>query len=213
MIIMSISCFLQHIYNTELAGKPDAVRAKITFQVARRSMEYSRRKAVPANPATIEDLIANFESNSYPQMYQDMYLTTVHADFRQRRRGSTRGERETRRRYAIILVNRKVLDRAFASCTFFAMDGTFKTTPQVSASFRDRAAQMLCITADYSGKPVVLYVVLMQTRKIPLYREVFKAIHRLEPRFNPGQMMADFERAMRNSYMETFPDTRLLGCR
>lgn len=97
--------------------------------------------------------------------------------------------------------------------TFFAMDGTFRTTPRPGNVLDIRASQVLHITADYHGKIVVLFSVIMTSRKIGLYRKVFKFIKKEVPNFKPPLMMADYEKAMRNAFKSVFSSTRLLGCR
>lgn len=97
--------------------------------------------------------------------------------------------------------------------TFFSMDGTFRTTPRPGNVLDVRASQVLHITADYHGKIVVLFSVIMTSRKIGLYRKVFKFIKKEVPNFKPPLMMADYEKAMRNAFKSVFSSTRLLGCR
>jgi len=82
-----------------------------------------------------------------------------------------------------------------------------------STSFNDRASQVLTITADYHGGVVVLFVVIMQCRKRPLYTKVFRSIKTSQPDFTPAQLMTDYEKAMRRAFSNVYPDSRLYGCR
>lgn len=93
------------------------------------------------------------------------------------------------------------------------MDGTFRITPRAGNVLDVRASQVLLITADYHGKVVVLFTVIMTSRKVGLYRKVFKFLKDKVPNFRPPQMMADYEKAMRNAFKEVFPMARLYGCR
>lgn len=175
---------------------------------AKRMMERARKKSVPTNPASVRDLISMFEHSQVIRLYQDLYLGYVYHDFPSRR---SPGERC--RKFALIFKNPPVLADVYRTCTFFAMDGTFKTTPRLGNEFSDRASQILLVTADYHGKIVVLFVIVMQCRKRALYKKVFRAIKFHEPQFEPAQMMSDFERSMRHSFREVYPDARSFGCR
>ena len=42
-----------------------------------RAMARARKKVVPASPNTLEEIISNFESSSYPPEYQENYLGSV----------------------------------------------------------------------------------------------------------------------------------------
>jgi len=88
------------------------------------------------------------------------------------------------------------------------MDGTFRTTLRPGNVLDIRASQVLHITADYHGKIVVLFSVIMTSRKIGLYRKVFKFIKKEVPNFKPPIM-----KAMRNAFKSVFSSSRLLGCR
>lgn len=171
-------------------------------------MERARKKFIPVCPPTIREVVESFEEGRNGSLYQEMYVGHVYHDFQSR---ASPGERK--RRYALLFCNKPVLDDVYRTCTFFSMDGTFRTTPMVSTDLSDRAAQILIITADYHGKVAVVFVVVMQCRKRALYRKVYKALRSKEPRFEPIMMMSDFERAMRRSFLEIYPDCRLYGCR
>jgi hypothetical protein len=60
---------------------------------------------------------------------------------------------------------------------------------------------------------VLLFSIIMTSRKIGLYRKVFKFLKEKVPNFKPPQMMADYERAMRNAFKSVYPTSRLFGCR
>lgn len=53
----------------------------------------------------------------------------------------------------------------------------------------------------------------MTTRKVQLYKALFKKLKNLFPSLDPRFAMSDFEAAIRKAIIATFPDTRLLGCR
>jgi len=53
----------------------------------------------------------------------------------------------------------------------------------------------------------------MTSRKVGLYKAVFKKIAEKLPAFKPHQIMADFEASMRKAILSVFPDTKLFGCR
>jgi len=53
----------------------------------------------------------------------------------------------------------------------------------------------------------------MTSRKVGLYKAVFRTIKDKLPAFTPHQIMADFEASMRKAILATFPDTKLFGCR
>lgn len=206
LFVAKIVFFFQHIYHSELENQVDSIKTALTMKIARRAMVASRQKSIPSCPRTIEEVVALLESQSLPDMYNDMYLTTVFHD----QRDATGA---VARKHAIVLVNRAVLEDVFRTCKWFAMDGTFKVTPRVANELSDRAAQLLTISTDYHGKAVVVFVVVMQSRKMPLYKKVFRAIKLENPDFNPGQMMSDYERAMRNGFLKSYPTARLFGCR
>jgi hypothetical protein len=53
----------------------------------------------------------------------------------------------------------------------------------------------------------------MTSRKVGLYKSVFAVIKKKCPKFEPRQIMADFEPSMRKAILASFPDTKLFGCR
>ncbi len=121
--------------------------------------------------------------------------------------------RSSSKKYAIILVNNDCLEDVLRSSTWFAMDGTFRTTPRTGNVLDLRASQVLHITADYHGSVVLLFSVVMTSRKVGLYKKVFKFIKSQIPGFKPPQIMADYERAMRSAFKSVFPTSRVFGCR
>lgn len=196
---------MQHIFTLETQHECEFVRANLTFKVAKRAMITARQASIPVCPATIVELIQSLDHQRYPPLYQDMYLDSVHHDFRTAE-GSVR-------KHAIILVNKPVLDDVKRTCLWYSMDATFKTTPRVSNDLNDRAAQVLIITADYHGSAVVVFVAVMQGRKTPLYKKVFQSIKAAHPTFEPAQMMSDYEKSMRRGFRGIYPDSKMYGCR
>jgi len=93
------------------------------------------------------------------------------------------------------------------------MDGTFRIMPKPGGRMDVRASQVLLITADYHGKVVLLFAILMTSRKVALYKKVFKFLKLNVPNFKPPQMMSDYERAMRNAFRTVYASSRLFGCR
>lgn len=65
---------LQQIWNEELVGQSDAVRALLPFGRLRKIMADARKLSIPPAPDSMADAIANFELAMYPQVFQDMYL-------------------------------------------------------------------------------------------------------------------------------------------
>jgi len=122
--------------------------------------------------------------------------------------------RRTRsKKYAIILANKDCMDDVLRTSTWFSMDGTFRIMPRPGNVLDVRASQVLLITADYHGKVVLLFSVIMTSRKIGLYRKVFKFLKTTFPNFKPPQMMSDYERSMRSAFRSIYPSTKLFGCR
>lgn len=181
------------------------VKANTSFKTAKRAMENARKAAIPTCPATLEETIEGLRHQRFPPLYQDMFEAVVSQEFR------SQDGRVVK--HAIILINRAVFEDVVRTCICYGMDGTFKTTPRLGNAFDDRASQVLTISADYHGSPVVIFTVVMQTRKMPLYKKVFSHIQNNYPTFQPIQMMADFEKSMRNGFKAIYKDSRLYGCR
>ena len=93
------------------------------------------------------------------------------------------------------------------------MDATFKIVPRQGAVFNMRSAQVFNIIADYNGHAVILFTVVMTSRRLQLYLKVMDVIKLHYPDFNPPQMMADYETAMRAAFKSRFPSSKLYGCR
>ena len=93
------------------------------------------------------------------------------------------------------------------------MDGTFKIVPRQGHIFNLRSAQVFNIIADYNGHAILLFTVVMTSRRLALYEKVLDVIKGHYPTFKPLQMMADYEGAMRKAFMSRFPSSRLYGCR
>jgi len=85
--------------------------------------------------------------------------------------------------------------------------------PRAGNILNVRASQVLLITADYHGKAILLFAIVMTSRKSGLYRKVWRLLKDKVPRFRPPMMMMDYERALRTSFKFVFPATRLYGCR
>ena len=73
--------------------------------------------------------------------------------------------------------------------------------------------QVLNIIGDYHGNAVSDFTVIMTSRKVALYKKVLEHLKTQYPEFQPKQMMADYEAAMRKAVKATFPTTHLYGCR
>ena len=114
---------------------------------------------------------------------------------------------------AMIFVNRNAAGYAIEDCSWFSMDGTFKIVPRQGAVFNMRSAQVLNIIADYNGHAILLFTIVMTSRRLALYEKVLDVIKQHYPHFNPLQMMADYELAMRTAIKSRFPATKLYGCR
>lgn len=198
---------LQTIYNRETQHESEYVKSNLTFAIAQRAMKAARLKAIPSCSGNIDQVIADFDEGRVDEFYQEMYLGSVHHDFRRR------DQQGTSRKHAMIFVNRSIMEDVQRTCNWFSMDGTFKITPKISNDLNDRAAQVLIIATDYHGSIAVLFLVVMQSRKLPLYKKVFRFIKNSAPSFQPAQMMSDFERAMRKGFRFAFIESRLYGCR
>lgn len=116
-------------------------------------------------------------------------------------------------RHAILLVNKAVAQEAFQDSTWFSMDGTFRITPRQGRVLNIRSSQVFNILADYHGHAVVVFTVIMTSRRRALYDKVFALIRSTYPNFKPAQMMADYELGMRKAFKEKYPSSKLYGCR
>lgn len=67
--------------------------------------------------------------------------------------------------------------------------------------------------ADYNGQAVCVFSVCMTSHTTALYKSVFRELQRLFPAFQPTELMADYEAALRRAIRNTMPLVRLLGCR
>ena len=106
------------------------------------------------------------------------------------------------------------MEEVLRSSTWFGMDGTFRITPKPGNIMDVRASQVLNITAENPGGGVVLlFSVIMTSRKIGLYKKVFKFLKQNFPHFKPPQMMSDFELAMRKGFKSVYPTAKVYGCR
>jgi len=114
---------------------------------------------------------------------------------------------------AMVLVNREAVNNAINISTNFFLDGTFRITPRQGKILNVRSAQVLNLIADYNGHAVLLFTVIMTSRRLALYEKVMDIIKNHFPDFNPTNMMADYEQAMRKAFRSRFPASRLLGCR
>ena len=114
---------------------------------------------------------------------------------------------------ALIFVNKRAADPAIEDCSWFSVDGTFKIVPRQGQVFNLRSAQVLNIIADYNGHAVLLFTIVMTSRRLALYEKVLDVIKGKYPNFKPLQIMADYEAAMRTALKSRFPSSRLYGCR
>jgi hypothetical protein len=115
--------------------------------------------------------------------------------------------------HAIILANKKVVTECCDSSTDFFMDGTFRICPKQGNILNVRSSQVFNVLTERNGHGLLLFSVIMTSRKLALYERVFQKIKEHYPTFNPPNMMADFEASMRKAFKKKFPASRLLGCR
>jgi len=52
----------------------------------------------------------------------------------------------------------------------------------------------------------------MQSRKKKCYVKVLKALKRLQPKFKPTSVMADFEKSQQKGWAKVFPNSKRRGC-
>ena len=114
---------------------------------------------------------------------------------------------------ALIFVNKRSAGPAIEDCSWFSVDGTFKIVPRQGQVFNLRSAQVLNIIADYNGHAVLLFTVVMTSRRLALYEKVLDVIKHHYPHFKPLQLMADYELALRTALKSRFPSSKLYGCR
>jgi len=93
------------------------------------------------------------------------------------------------------------------------MDGTFRIAPRQGRILSIRSNQVFNIFADYHDNAAIIFTVIMTSRKLQLYKKVMDLIKANYPDFKPVQMMSDYETAMRKAFKDTFPESRLFGCR
>ena len=119
----------------------------------------------------------------------------------------------TDRKLAMIFVNKEATGPTMNESIWFSVDGTFKIVPRQGNTSNDRASQVLNILADYNGHAVLLFTIVMTSRRVQLYEKVLDFIKMKYPNFKPAQLMADYEASMRNALKSRFPSARLYGCR
>lgn len=115
--------------------------------------------------------------------------------------------------HAIILANKTAATECCDTSTDFFMDGTFRICPKQGNILNVRSAQVFNILAERNGHGVLLFSVIMTSRKLALYERVFQKIKDHFPTFKPPNMMSDYEASMRKAFKKKFPTSRLLGCR
>ena len=114
---------------------------------------------------------------------------------------------------ALIFVNKEATGPTMNESIWFSVDGTFKIVPRQGNNTNDRSSQVLNILADYNGHAVLLFTIVMTSRRLQLYEKVLDFIKIKYPNFKPAQLMADYEASMRNALKSRFPSARLYGCR
>jgi transposase-like protein len=67
--------------------------------------------------------------------------------------------------------------------------------------------------ADYHGKVVPVYHILMTSKSSVLYTEVFKRLKERAPACNPTTIMIDFEASLALALRNVYPGVRIAGCR
>ena len=117
------------------------------------------------------------------------------------------------RNHAIALVNRQIVDPATKDASCWFVDGTFRIVPRQGRVLNLRSSQVLNILADYNGSAIVVFTIIMTSRKVALYRRVLEMLKMVFPSFDPKQLMADYEGSLRKAIKAAFPRTRLYGCR
>lgn len=115
--------------------------------------------------------------------------------------------------HAIILQNKDVIEECCLTSTDYFVDATFRVCPKHQNIFNVRSAQVLNIFAERDGHAILMFAVIMTTKKLALYEKVLEVIKQHYPILKPKTMMSDYEAAMRKAFKKKFPGSRMLGCR
>ena len=93
------------------------------------------------------------------------------------------------RNHAIALVNRQIVDPATKDASSWFIDGTFRIVPRQGRVLNLRSSQVLNILADFNGSAIVVFTIIMTSRKVGLYRKVLELLKMKFPDFEPKQLV------------------------
>lgn len=100
--------------------------------------------------------------------------------------------------------------RAFSDCEIFYMDGTFRTAPRPYQ-------QVFTILGEYHGRVLPLVVATMTNREVGDYRQVLQVLKQevrrvTHHRWNPRNIVCDFEQALITAVETDLPASTIEGC-
>lgn len=185
---------LKEIYDNVLSNYEVAVGAEVSYSKIKSALKRERAKRVPPTPDSVEELLQNFEDGRYEKEYDAMMQGSVSVKIN--------GEMH----HAIILASSKIIEQVTTEATFYFMDGTFKTCPQLFT-------QVVNVIADFRGALVPIMHILMPCKKKAVYVKVFEKIAELFPTLEPQKLMTDYENGLRGALQDVFPAAKLLACR
>ena len=110
--------------------------------------------------------------------------------------------------YAIFCTDRNLV--TLSQCKEIYVDATFKCTPSPYE-------QVFSILGRFHGFVIPLVTVLMGSRQVGNYRQIFSILKRkirdlTGERFRPRTIVADFEQALISSLETEFPRSKVAGC-
>lgn len=187
---------LREIYDNELGQNPE-LRGMLSFPAIESTLSKQRKKIFPPNPTSPQEAINvlnDQESHLYKMIYQG-FVETVNED----------GGKES----AILLANPEHF-KILAEAKFAFVDATFSIVPTMGFY------QLLFFQVEWRGVSLPVIGALMTSKSQPLYSAVFKKIKELiglTCEFKPADLMSDFERGLQNALRETWPDSKVRGCR
>ncbi|XP_060836259.1 uncharacterized protein LOC132918918 [Rhopalosiphum padi] len=182
------------IYDEESVRDPEAA-LNYSWPTAESSMRQSRRSVCPALPHTLRELGEHFDLNA------DKYQCNNSAFYQE-----WMVDRDGK--YSVMFCCNDLISAVVnQGATELHADGTFKVVPSTP-----QCRQLFIIHLILQNHSIPVCYVLMETKTEASYRKVLERFKIKYPEVRPVSIMIDFETALRQVLVDTYPESHVCLC-
>ncbi|KAK3916209.1 4-hydroxy-3-methylbut-2-en-1-yl diphosphate synthase (flavodoxin) [Frankliniella fusca] len=190
---------------------------RIMFNQERRSLRISRQAAARIPLVKLRSSMRRARLENRPQIPRSLKAFDKILRLRRYRALSRtldgrdiiyagRAGKASERTISLVFVTRRMVKYMKRVQKIFC-DGTFSPVPRGI-----KASQVWTVSTLRRHHVIPLFRVLMRKRTTAAYRAALEKIKAIAPRFNPSEIMSDYEGAEQRALQEAFPHAKCRGC-